>query len=258
MLFSVGTLSLLLTALSSSSALPASKDCYRKHHVDNGTTALAANVTASPTSIQSTGDAGFANLQADASSSVVSTSGVSGGSETAQTAAQTNLTPSSSSALSAASSTAAAPINSSSSTASSDSQTFLDLHNEFRTLYDADAVTWNDTLASYASEAASSCKFAHTGGPYGENLASGVGGGYNITIGFNSWTNEASDYDSSNPQPSHFTQVVWKSTTQIGCAVTSCADGTLFTGYGADSVYIICEYYPPGNVIGAFASNVAA
>ncbi|KGB74954.1 hypothetical protein CNBG_0792 [Cryptococcus deuterogattii R265] len=258
MLFSVSTLSFLLTALSTSSALPASKDCYRKHHADNGTTALAANVTASPTSIQSMGDAVFANLQAAASSSVVSTSGASGGSETAQTAAQTNLTPSSSSALSAASLTAAAPTNSSSSTASNDSQTFLDLHNNFRTLYDADAVTWNDTLASYASEAASSCKFAHTGGPYGENLASGVGGGYNITTGFNSWTNEASDYDSSNPQPSHFTQVVWKSTTQIGCAVTNCADGTLFTGYGADSVYIICEYYPPGNVIGAFASNVAA
>ncbi|KAE8538833.1 hypothetical protein D1P53_005198 [Cryptococcus gattii VGV] len=172
MLFNVGTLSFLLTALSTSSALPASKDCYRIHHADSGTTALAANVTASPTSIQSMGDPVFVNLQAAASSSVGSTNGASAGSETAQTAAETNLTPSSSSAVSAASSTAAAPTNSSSSTASSDSQTFLHLHNEFRTLYavDADAVTWNDTLASYASEAASSCKFAHTGGPYGENL----------------------------------------------------------------------------------------
>lgn len=247
MLFGVGTFSLLLAVLSTSSALPAGKNCTRKPDADVGTTALVADVTASPTSVQSMGGAVLANVQPVSSSSVVSASGTSEGSEIVQA----------SGASSAASSAAISPTASSSLSASSDSQTFLDLHNEFRALYDADAVTWNDTLASYASDAASRCQFAHTGGPYGENLAAGVGGGYNITTGFNSWTNEASDYDSSNPQASHFTQVVWKSTTQIGCAVTSCADGTVFTGYG-DSVNIVCEYYPPGNVIGAFASNVAA
>lgn len=29
-------------------------------------------------------------------------------------------------------------------------------------------------------------------------------------------------YNSGNPQPSHFTQVVWKGTTQVGCAVQKC------------------------------------
>ena len=30
----------------------------------------------------------------------------------------------------------------------------------------------------------------------------------------------------------HFTQIVWKATTKIGCAAVTCGDGTLFTGYG--------------------------
>ncbi|WVQ79292.1 hypothetical protein IAT38_001389 [Cryptococcus sp. DSM 104549] len=139
-----------------------------------------------------------------------------------------------------------------------DEQTYLDLHNNLRAQYGAGAVTWNSTLASYAKDAAARCVFTHTGGPYGENLASGAGGGYDITDGFNSWANEAPDYSSSNPVASHFTQVVWKGTDQIGCATATCADGTLFKNIGSDSLYVVCEYYPPGNVLGTFSFNVAA
>lgn len=36
------------------------------------------------------------------------------------------------------------------------------------------------------------------------------------------WPYDIAEYSPSNPQPSHFTQVVWKSSTQVGCAVQSC------------------------------------
>lgn len=39
---------------------------------------------------------------------------------------------------------------------------------------------------------------------------------------------------------SHYTQMVWRMTTRVGCA--------LYTGRGVD--YLICRYSPPGNVDG--------
>jgi hypothetical protein len=44
----------------------------------------------------------------------------------------------------------------------------------------------------------------------------------------------------------HFTQVVWKGTTKLGCGSNpSCGMKTY-----------VCQYTPPGNVMGEFADNV--
>lgn len=42
-------------------------------------------------------------------------------------------------------------------------------------------------------------------------------------------------------------QIVWKSTKAVGCALKVCSDAW---------TYLDCNYYPPGNVFGAFAQNV--
>ncbi|OCF61903.1 hypothetical protein L486_01566 [Kwoniella mangroviensis CBS 10435] len=134
-----------------------------------------------------------------------------------------------------------------------DQRKFVDCHNQWRNQYGAGNVSWGDELASYANTHASVCaSMTHTNGPYGENLAAGTDGFMDIISSIGMWMDEASDYDASNPTYSHFTQVVWKETTTIGCAAINCGANTGMAG----QIYIMCEYHPRGNVIGAFAQNV--
>jgi hypothetical protein len=44
----------------------------------------------------------------------------------------------------------------------------------------------------------------------------------------------------------HFTQVVWRQTTQLGCGVSTCRGMDIW----------VCEYDPPGNVQGQYRQNV--
>ncbi|KAK7441982.1 hypothetical protein VKT23_016260 [Stygiomarasmius scandens] len=134
---------------------------------------------------------------------------------------------------------------------------YLQIHNDLRTQHGADPLSWNDTLADAAQTWANNCVWEHSGGevgPYGENLAAGYGGGYDIAKALDSWSSEASEYDPSNPQYSHFTQMVWKGTHQLGCAVQTCS--RFLDGH--DALFYVCEYFPAGNVIGQFDENVEA
>jgi len=142
-------------------------------------------------------------------------------------------------------------------TSQSDISEYLSDHNTVRAQHGAAPLTWNNTLADKAQQWANGCVFQHSGGslgPFGENLAAGTGSSYGIDAAIKSWTDEVSQYDPSNPQPSHFTQVVWKATTQVGCAVQQC-NGIFDPSFGP-AQFFVCEYAPQGNVIGEFAQNV--
>ncbi|KAL8277236.1 hypothetical protein RQP46_010305 [Phenoliferia psychrophenolica] len=80
-----------------------------------------------------------------------------------------------------------------------------------------------------------------------------------ITDAIALWASEVVNYDPKNPQYSHFTQEVWKASTQLGCAERICATSTAPFGveYGNWKFYV-CEYNPRGNIISAaqYAKNV--
>ncbi|ODQ77958.1 hypothetical protein BABINDRAFT_40353, partial [Babjeviella inositovora NRRL Y-12698] len=131
--------------------------------------------------------------------------------------------------------------------------TILAATNAKRVLHGVDPLVWNDTLAVYANNYATStyqCNgiLKHSGGQYGENLAAG----YSTVGAVEAWYDEIQYYNFSNPGYSsntgHFTQLIWKSSAQLGCAYINCT--------GAWGQYIICEYNPHGNVIGWFPQNV--
>jgi uncharacterized protein YkwD len=156
-------------------------------------------------------------------------------------------------------------------------------HNVHRANHSAPDMSWSDSLAASAQIVASSCVFAHNmnvnGGHYGQNLAaygtssSNFGSldtasivAWSIT---ESWYNGEAAYipfgqnspSGSGPEYFHATQVIWKSSVQVGCATVSCAAGTIFPITDPKNPeaawYTVCNYGPQGNVLGTFNSEIS-
>ncbi|KAI8936149.1 hypothetical protein NX059_007644 [Plenodomus lindquistii] len=138
-------------------------------------------------------------------------------------------------------------------------ETVLDVTNTYRKQHNATALEWNSTLADYAADWSEDCEFKHSGGSYGENLASGYA---NVTDSIVGWGQEREEYDFEGGEFStstgHFTQLVWRNTTQVGCSRTQCNAGQPGGEGDAPGWYLVCEYSPAGNVISEFVDNVQA
>ncbi len=136
-------------------------------------------------------------------------------------------------------------------------QQLIGLHNKVRADVGVVPLTWSKKLAIYSQEWANNlasidCDLRHRPRSgkwkqeYGENLFIGTSGYYGVADAVKSWESEKIYYqgqtlDSSNYHDSgHYTQVVWKTTEQIGCAKAEC-NGNLI---------VVCNYNPPGNVLG--------
>jgi len=139
-------------------------------------------------------------------------------------------------------------------------QAALDEHNRLRAMHHAPDLTWDNALASQAQSWADHCTFEHSTLGNGENLWAGFGSAFSGAAAVKKWYDELTDpgYDFSNPGFSsgtgHFTQVVWKSTTRLGCAMKVCRP-LKPTGWNLANLFV-CEYSPAGNFHGQFDNNV--
>ncbi|MGN2641931.1 CAP domain-containing protein [Nocardia takedensis] len=132
-------------------------------------------------------------------------------------------------------------------------------HNTARADYGARPLTWAANLYPAALHHAQNCRYvaSDAAGRYGENLYVSTNPDATIREALTAWMNEATRYDHEAPRYSrrtaHFTQVVWKATTQVTAAVADCPAGTLLP---QATRFIVARYTPPGNTPGAFPQNV--
>ncbi|RHW16601.1 hypothetical protein D1610_14490 [Sphingomonas gilva] len=133
----------------------------------------------------------------------------------------------------------------------------LDQHNRARAEHGLPPLRWNPALAeaarAYAAELAAAGAFEHSeddgDDPQGENLWMGTREAYGFDEMVAHWVSEKANFRRDAPNMSatgdlsdvgHYTQIVWKDTREVGCGVASDA---------ADD-YLVCRYYPAGNVEG--------
>lgn len=134
-------------------------------------------------------------------------------------------------------------------------QQMLKAHNDLRAKYGQPPLTWNADLASYAQDWANQIAqmdaLAHRpNNPYGENVFWGglndSKTGYSPQEAVDSWGSEVKDFNTTtNTCPDynlcgHFTQVVWGTTTTLGCGKAKSAGNT--------GEYWVCNYDPAGNI----------
>ncbi|KAK7291897.1 hypothetical protein RIF29_07435 [Crotalaria pallida] len=113
-------------------------------------------------------------------------------------------------------------------------------------------LVWDSKLANYAqwyaNQRREDCALEHSNGPYGENIFWGSGFGWKPAQAVSAWVEERQWYNywhnscAYGQMCGHYTQIVWGSTTKVGCASVTCT--------GGKGVFMTCNYDPPGNYYG--------
>jgi len=114
------------------------------------------------------------------------------------------------------------------------------------------SMSWDTTVAAAAQAWADQCNFSHYTAGYGQNLYASAGGGPpSPTSVVMNWVSEVSAYNYSTNACSgtcgHYTQVVWRNSTLVGCGIKSCSTNTPFGAQFPNWYIVVCNYSPAGN-----------
>ncbi|XP_047450355.1 Golgi-associated plant pathogenesis-related protein 1 [Mugil cephalus] len=136
---------------------------------------------------------------------------------------------------------------------------FLATHNSYRAKHDAPPLTLNSELNNAAQKWAEKClaqnSLSHSDTKDGENvfyMSSSRAVNPTGKEAVDSWYSEIEKYNFQNPGftsgTGHFTQVVWKSTTEVGVGMAT----------NGKTVIVVGQYRPAGNISnpGFFEKNV--
>ncbi|MFO1379470.1 MAG: CAP domain-containing protein [Chitinivorax sp.] len=143
---------------------------------------------------------------------------------------------------------------------------------------DMPPVAWDADLAAFAARTAAGCRMQHTGTAQRSAIPNKVGqyAGENLAIAFRSdmrlsdsgdparlqryfqqafdgWWREQADYDyaanrcAPGKQCGHYTQLAWRDSVQIGCAIAMCNPQL---DLGRLGYTLACNFLPGGNIVG--------
>jgi len=137
-------------------------------------------------------------------------------------------------------------------------QIYVSLHNQVRNSVNANLppMTWSPTLASFSSLQVSSCVFGDGNGPYGVNTFATalqppteeeVTGGWGSEAAFYNYADNSCE---AGKDCLHYTQMVWRDTVEVGCAMTRCETNSPWGNRYPVWYFVVCNYNPPGNVVG--------
>jgi uncharacterized protein YkwD len=151
--------------------------------------------------------------------------------------------------------------------------TALSKHNTYRTIHHSPDLTIsnsaNSTAQSWAEHIAATEVFEHSSSSQRNGAGENIYASYTTATSIDpdtlandaveSWYEEVKKYNYASPgfasNTGHFTQVVWKGSTQLGCGAaqgTATIEGTKYNAF-----YVVCQYDPAGNMSGDFPANVS-
>lgn len=149
------------------------------------------------------------------------------------------------------------------------SEDYICAHNAVRATADPvpspelENVNWDDNLADIARAYAEGCEYAHNPdrsnnypGYVGENLFIITPNPASAETVVNAWGSEDQYYDYNNnscqsgEMCGHYTQIVWRESTTIGCGTAVCYDIEVNGNLWSEAHLVVCNYSPGGNYVG--------